>query len=356
MTPKEITTNMNAPLPQDWQTASDEIDLRELALVLWRQKFLILTITALFAAIGVGYALFAPQQWSTKAVIAEPKQEDALTLKNAAARAELVGLKSVPTEGQAYKAFVQEFNAYENKRDFIKQSERFKQALNELHLDKKAQQRWVRDWAKLVTATPVDKKGEMPGIELTFAADTAPGSLAQLRGYIDYIVELQRQELKRQLDLEKSTLIETLELQLRLVSEDARRNLKQEMDQTGLSLQIAKAAAVSHPLENYSAEARFPIALGEKGLEEKLKLLGTMDLAVYEPKLGELQQQISRLKNLDLKAVQFTPFTYLDTPDEPLNRDKPKRPLIVVLATLLGGMLGVGIVLVRHAFRRPEQV
>jgi LPS O-antigen subunit length determinant protein (WzzB/FepE family) len=28
--------------------------------------------------------------------------------------------------------------------------------------------------------------------------------------------------------------------------------------------------------------------------------------------------------------------------------------LVVVLATLLGGMLGVGIVLVRHAFRKPE--
>ena len=27
---------------------------------------------------------------------------------------------------------------------------------------------------------------------------------------------------------------------------------------------------------------------------------------------------------------------------------------VMVLATLLGGMLGVGIVLVRHAFRRPE--
>lgn len=356
MTNKEITPNSDAQLPQGWQATADEIDLRELVLVLWRQKLLILIVTALFASAGIGYALFAPQQWSAKAVVAEPKQEDTLVLQNAAVRAALVGLKGVPTGEQAYKAFIMEFNAYENRRDFLEKSAQFKQAINELQLDDKAQRRWVREWAKLVAATPVDKKGETPGIELTFAADTAMGSLAQLRGYIDYIVELQRQELKRQLDLEKITLIETLQLQQRLVSEDARRVLKQEMDQTMLSLQIAKAAAVSHPLENYSAEARFPIALGDKGLEEKLKLLGTIELAVYEPKLSELQQQISRLKGIDLEAVQFTPFTYLDTPDEPLSRDKPKRPLIVVLATLLGGMLGVGIVLVRHAFRRPEQV
>ena len=36
---------------------------------------------------------------------------------------------------------------------------------------------------------------------------------------------------------------------------------------------------MSHPLKNYSAEARFPIALGDKGLEEKLKLFGTIELA-----------------------------------------------------------------------------
>ncbi|MGL5222361.1 MAG: GNVR domain-containing protein, partial [Plesiomonas shigelloides] len=40
--------------------------------------------------------------------------------------------------------------------------------------------------------------------------------------------------------------------------------------------------------------------------------------------------------------------------EEPFTRDNPKLPLIIVLATLLGGMLGVAIVLVRHAFHRSE--
>ena len=44
----------------------------------------------------------------------------------------------------------------------------------------------------------------------------------------------------------------------------------------------------------------------------------------------------------------------IESPEAPFTRDKPKRQLIVVLATLLGGMLGVAIVLVRHAFRRAE--
>ncbi|WP_244061184.1 Wzz/FepE/Etk N-terminal domain-containing protein, partial [Aeromonas caviae] len=58
MTNKEITPNSDAQLPQGWQAATDEIDLRELVLVLWRQKLLILIVTALFASAGIGYALF----------------------------------------------------------------------------------------------------------------------------------------------------------------------------------------------------------------------------------------------------------------------------------------------------------
>ncbi|WP_327790561.1 GNVR domain-containing protein [Vibrio anguillarum] len=38
-----------------------------------------------------------------------------------------------------------------------------------------------------------------------------------------------------------------------------------------------------------------------------------------------------------------------------MSRDEPKRALIAVLGTLLGGMLGVAIVLVRFAFRKEEE-
>ena len=46
---EEITPKSEAHLPQGWQATADEIDLRELVLVLWQQKLLILIITVLFA-------------------------------------------------------------------------------------------------------------------------------------------------------------------------------------------------------------------------------------------------------------------------------------------------------------------
>ena len=62
-------------IPNQWVQApvSEEIDLRELVLVLWRQKLLILLVSGVFAVAGIAYALLSPQVWSAKAVISAPR-------------------------------------------------------------------------------------------------------------------------------------------------------------------------------------------------------------------------------------------------------------------------------------------
>lgn len=360
MSNQEPTLAHSQPdLPQGWGPArpSDEIDLRELLLVLWRQKVLILLITSVFAGAGIAYALLAPQQWSTKAVIVEPKPEDLLSMQKVSAQTTALGLKGFPDGKFLYKEFVQEFNAYENRRDYLKSSPLFSEQVKALGLDDKAQKRWLRNWAQLVSAEPVDKKGEKPGIELTFSAPNAETSLAMLEEYVDYIIKLQQQQLVERLGAQRDLQLEEMSTRYTVMQEEAKRTLQQEISEIALAERVAKAAGVSAPLERTSSQERFSILLGSKGLEEKLALLKSLDLAVYQPGLQQLQAQMDRLKRISLEGLGFRPFSYLDAPDEPLTRDKPKRPLVVVLATLLGGMLGVGIVLVRHAFRKhePEQ-
>ncbi|TON98888.1 LPS O-antigen length regulator, partial [Vibrio parahaemolyticus] len=60
-------------------------------------------------------------------------------------------------------------------------------------------------------------------------------------------------------------------------------------------------------------------------------------------------------KSLMLAEVQeeFI-FKVVDPAVVPELEDGPKRALICVLGTLLGGMLGVAIVLVRFAFRKED--
>lgn len=354
---KEITTKMNTEFPQVWHATSDEINLYELLSVLWHKKLPILVITVLFTAIGVGYAFFAPQQWSAKAVIIEPTPEDLQPMLRVASLAKVLGLKGFPNGKGLYQEFVQEFNSYENRRTYLKASPLFANEVAVKELDEKAQRRWLRDWGSLVVAQPVDKKGEVPGIEITFAAPTTDESLAMLKGYVDYIVTLQQQQLVRRLSEQRALQLEEMGVRYTVMKEEAKRALQQEITEIALANNVAKAAGVSAPLERSSgSQDRFSIALGTKGLEEKLILLKSLDLSLYQPKLQYLQAQMERLKHVSFEGISFRPFSYLDAPEEPLSRDKPKRPLIVVLATLFGCILGVGIVLVRHAFHRPEQV
>lgn len=344
-------------IPNQWvqAPASDEIDLRELVLVLWRQKVLILLVTSVFAVAGIAYALLSPQVWSAKAVISAPRSEDLRPLLRMASQATQFGVTGFPSGQDLYGEFIAEFNSYENRRDFLKGSSFFKEQVREAQLDPRAQRLWLRKWAELISAEAIDKKGEKPGIIITSSADNSSQALNLLETYIQFIIAKQQRDLVSNLVEQQSTKVAALSTSLKLTREDAERAFKNEIDNLALTISIAKAAGVERPLTNYSNGDRFSLTLGTKGLEEKLNVLKALELTAYQPKLTELEVQMDRIKSVKMDGISFRPFSYLDAPEEPLSRDKPKRPLIVVLATLLGGMLGVGIVLVRHAFRRPEQ-
>ncbi|MGL5471735.1 MAG: LPS O-antigen chain length determinant protein WzzB [Shewanella sp.] len=348
----------NTPaIPNQWAQApaSDEIDLRELVLVLWRQKVLIFLVTSMFVVAGIAYALLSPQVWSAKAVISAPRSEDLRPLLRMASQATQFGVTGFPSGQDLYGEFIAEFNSYENRRDFLKGSSFFKEQVQTAQLDQREQRLWLRKWSELISAEVVDKKGEKTDIIITSSADNSSQALNLLETYIQFIIAKQQRDLVSNLAEQQSTKVAALSTSLKLTREDAERAFKNEIDNLALTISIAKAAGVERPLTNYSNGDRFSLTLGTKGLEEKLNVLKALELTAYQPQLTEIEVQMDRVKSVKMDGISFRPFSYLDTPEEALSRDKPKLPLIVVLATLLGGMLGVAIVLVRHAFRRPEE-
>ncbi len=70
---------------------------------------------------------------------------------------------------------------------------------------------------------------------------------------------------------------------------------------------------------------------------------------VFAEKYAQQLYKIALLKNPNTELIQV-----IQQPVKATSHIKPKRALIVVLGTLLGGMLGVAIVLVRFAFRKED--
>ncbi len=95
------------------------------------------------------------------------------------------------------------------------------------------------------------------------------------------------------------------------------------------------------------ADATRNIAYLKAQLEKTL--VADMQKVFYQ--LIEEQTKTLMLTEVNQEYV----FKTLDPAVVAEEKAKPKRALIAVLGTLLGGMLGVMIVLVRHALARPPR-
>lgn len=351
-----LSTQQTA-LPPGWSQsrASDEIDLRELVVTLWRSKLLILGVAGLFAACGIAYALLAPQVWVSQAEIKQPtlKEIESLELNiNQLMNAQVPETAFTAFDKKAlYNDFINNFNSFNNKRQFLTEkgyldAEAAKSELTE----EKGKRLLLKKMAEGIDAKAPDKLSE--NIILSFAAGTAEEAKLRLEQYIDFIQSLESAAKGKELDTIWQNRLKTLQTQYESARADTLKQLQDDVLRTQYSLRISRAAGIDSPVENLNARDGFAIEWGSRALAEKLKVLKEIDNPdILNPALSDLRLKLSSLQAIKLEELPFHSFAYLASPSEPLSRDKPKRPLIVVLATLLGGMLGVGIVLVRYAFR-----
>ncbi|MFQ2196915.1 LPS O-antigen chain length determinant protein WzzB [Aeromonas hydrophila] len=358
---KQQLDNLDNKLPQGWQaTSGNEIDLYELFLVLWRQKIQILIITVLFAIAGIGYALLAPQVWVSQSQIKPPSLQEVESLE---LRVNLLINAQIPAaifdsfkKGALYGDFVSSFNSFNNKRQFlIEQGYLDMDAEVAGITDDKGKRTLLRKMADGISAVAFDAPSD--NITLSFGAATATEAQQRLKQYIAFIQQQEIASKSKELETIWQNRIKVLLSQYDSIKADTLTQLKDDVSRTEYSLRISRAAGIETPVENLNVRDGFNIEWGAKALAEKLKVLKELkNLELLNPALSDLRLQLSSLRAIKLEQQSFQSFSYLASPSEPLSRDKPKRPLVVVLATLLGGMLGVGVVLVRHAFRRPEQV
>ncbi len=333
----------------------DEIDLSELISLLWRKKFRIFLAMFICGCLGLLYAMTASEQWTANATIYQPKPRDTLELDRLRAILDIQGLVGTKSNAAIYNDFLLEFKSYNNISDYLQTTTQIKDYVKSNNLNNLEQQRLLRTWSEWMKVSLEDKKGGLPGIHLSFSFFKKADVLPMLTGYIDYIVGLQSKELFEVLEDNKSSQIENLRLKIKLSTEDAKRSLAREIEGIEYSMSIANAAGVSKPLENFNYGDRFPITLGKDALERKLTILKSLKIEDYMPEVMELKVKLNRLENISFNNMKLVPFSYLDTPSSPLKRDQPKRPLIVILATMLGGMLGIAMVLLQHALRQQKR-
>nr|WP_253825800.1 Wzz/FepE/Etk N-terminal domain-containing protein [Vibrio sp. RE86] len=352
---------------------NDEIDLRELFKALWDGKLIIVATTVLFAVGAVLFALNSQEWWSSKAKVTQPQLQDMSAYQQQVKQFQPVfdiyqedgtvlvsrELDGLVNTKELFQRFIDAFNSSDNKRDFLDSNEEFKQFKAQLSADADADadatRRLYAEWFQKITAKR-DGKGSNIPFDISFQSTSKESSYTLLNEYIKVIKRDAHEDALNNLQAIVSGKRNELIQQKRILETQAQNRLLVEAERAKFALDIAKAANVNQPIQTSGDKEIFGIDLGTKALAAKVTALESIkNLSVVEPRLQQIDAKLDMLKNLEIdRSIQFQTFRFLENVEQPITRDKPKRALIAALGTLLGGMLGVAIVLVRFAFRREE--
>jgi LPS O-antigen subunit length determinant protein (WzzB/FepE family) len=353
----------------------DEIDLRELLTSLWKNKILIITITAIFSITGIIYALLAPQVWGAKAVVVAPlpTQLEQLHLR----LEKLVALLDITTknlnitssirtidnqkitdngfitsdhieflanfsEEKLHTDFIQAFDSFDNKSEFLK-ANNYVQA--EENIDVNSLQRALERMANNIS---VSQKKNEPSATLSFSADNAQEAGQLLNEYLDFILNKEVVAKNKVLDGKISSKIDMFNLVFQVRKAEALKRLQEEIERTEFALRISQTAGIEAPITNLNNNSIFAIDFGARALDEKLKILKEIKTPeLINPELADIRLHLDSLLAMPQEKVSFVPYHFIRSPSEPLNRDKPKRTLMVVMATFAGLMMGMVVALFR---------
>lgn len=191
---------------------------------------------------------------------------------------------------------------------------------------------------------------------LAFLESHLPGIKSELTGYEDTLNNYRQKNESIDLGLEaQSTLKVMVELEAQL------------NELTFKESEISQRFTKDHPAYKSLLDKRKTLLREKERLNEQIqKLPKTQREVLRMTRDVEVNQQIyiqllNKVQELSIiKAGTVGNVRILDDAQAYRRAVKPKKPLIVVLATLLGGMLSVAFVLVKAAFHRgvesPDQI
>lgn len=301
---------------QNTETFDDEIDLRELFTVLWDGKGLITLITGFAAVCAVLYALWLPNIYESKALLAPNDESGAGGLAGLAKQygglASLAGINIGGGGGGATKSL--------KAQQKITSLDFFTRYLYEtVVVDLMAVDYWEAASGELVYNPELfDNKSQKWLRKARYPQQAKPSAQETHKAFLSVLT----------LSEDAKTSLVTLSV----------KHVSPIVAQGWVELVIN---AVTEELRGKDVdEARGSIAF----LEEQRLQTSLVSLDEVFAQLIEEQTKTIMLANVSKDYV----FEIIDPPVVPELNSEPKRALICILGTLLGGMLAVLLVLVRH--------
>jgi len=301
----------------------DEIDLRELFNVFWVNKFFLVTLTSLFALISIIYSLTLTNIYTAETTLAPSASSDmSRNLSQYAGLASMAGI-SLPGSSSGM-----------SDKDLALSLLKSKGLLRRL----------------------IDKHDILPDLIAAYDWDLTSNSVSYDSDLYDGIKNVWVRNVKSPYKLIPSTQ-EAYEFfnKAIAVSEDKNtRVISLKVDHLSPEIAYQWSLLIIQEVNEYVADMRIKEAqLSIDYLNDQIKITPYPELKAL---FYELIQQHTQSMMLAKVRPEYA-LTTLDAPLIPEVKSAPKRSLIVILSTLLGGMLGTLIILIRfYAYKLEDPI
>lgn len=350
------------------QQRNDEIDLIELIRVLWSKKWWIVLTTLITTLLAGMYAFTAKEQWTSKATVIAPKLTelgDYLNVRreyNRILRVEPIDPNALSTS--LFNNFNRVAQSQDARNEFFISSNVYKKLAEEK--DEPGQRTLLSKLTNESTSfiiPDIKKEPNAIGRTIAFSAETAgeaQDTLSQLVKFInnkafaveleDFLVDFQnvlsalhyeKSLLQEDLSVNKAVQLENLNKAYETAQKAGIKEYSKVFNEANPSNIAAALSDTKIPLSDSKlADSSYLFMLGEKYLKAQIDVANEKGV-VYPPRYYQIDYQLKQLEPLfkRTKVAKADTYSYQASPDYPVNKDKPKKALILVIGVLLGIIL-----------------
>ncbi len=300
--------------PANPHYADDEIDLKELFMALWAEKIRIIAVTAVFAIGAVVFAIMQPNIYRSEALLAPVQSADGAgaLASRFGGLASLAGV-SLPGGGADKTALAIE---YVKSRAFL--------------------------------ATFMEKHPEVL-VELMAVEAWSAGDNTLV--FNDEVYDAESGEWVREVDFPKlpqPSLQEAHKAFKEIIS------VSQDKETSFVTVSVEHLSPyVAAKWVNWLVEG-VNEALRQKDIDQAQRSIAFLETEIEKTSLAEMRSNLFTMIQAQTETIMLANtspeyiFKTVDPAVVPEEKAKPKRALIAVLGTMLGGMLAVLWVLIRH--------
>ena len=320
-----MTQNNNSQVSRS--NDPEQIDLLDLVLQLWRGKWVIAAFVVVSIALAVGYLSIAKEKWTSSAILAQPDAAQIASYSNAL---NILYGSAAPSmldnQTRAIGRFSSSFSALSQELE--------NQAVPEK-----------------LTIEPTVKGQPLP-LSVSYTSTSAEAAQKQLAQYIQQVDEQTAKELAADLNDNIKEQIKTRNDSLQNQEKVAQEQKDLRIKQIAEALKNAEAAKIISPQVQQTQEVTQEtlFLLGSEGLKSMIDNESSRPL-VFPTAYYQTRRNLLDIQNLNVNPDTIHVYRYVMKPDLPVHRDSPKKTIVLILALLLGGIIGSGVVLGRNALR-----